>query len=75
MKKILVVTTAVTVLAAVSSAFANPSYEAEWDYDSWRAAQRAAAGKVFTPWTTAPALEPNGDASTTRRIKPLGGRH
>jgi hypothetical protein len=29
MKKILIVTTAVTMLAAVSAAFASPAYEAE----------------------------------------------
>jgi hypothetical protein len=75
MKKILIVTTAVTVFAAVSSAFANPSYEAEWDYDGWRAAQSAAAGTVFTPWTAIPALELNSDVSSTRRTKPLRGRH
>jgi hypothetical protein len=75
MKKILIVTTAVTVLAAVSSAFASPSYEAEYDYDGWRAAEYAAAGKVFTPWTAVPTLEPNDYASTTRRLKPLSRRH
>ena len=72
MKKVLIVTTAVTVLAAVSQAFASPSYEAEYDYDSWRAAESALAGKHFTPWEAAPAFEPNGHASTFGRIKSRG---
>jgi hypothetical protein len=51
MKTILIVTTAVTVLAAVSQALAtSPAYEAAWDYDGLRAAQSAHAGKRFTPW-------------------------
>jgi hypothetical protein len=73
MKKILILTTAVTVLAAVSSAFAGPAYEAEYDYDGWRAAQSAQAGKRFTPWEAAPVFEPNGRTSTGR-IKSGGGR-
>jgi hypothetical protein len=74
MKRILIVTTAVTVLAAVAPAFASPAYEAEWDYDGWRAAQSSQAGKRFTPWEAATALEPNGHSSTFVRIKPSRGR-
>ena len=73
MKTILIVTTAVTVLAAVSQAFAtSPAYEAAWDYDGFRAAQSVHAGKRFTPWEAAPAFEPNGHASTFGRIKSRG---
>jgi hypothetical protein len=73
MKKILIVTTAVTAIAAVSSAFAGPAYEAEWDYDGWRAAQNSQVGKRFAPWEAAPALEPSGHTSTGR-IKSGGKR-
>jgi hypothetical protein len=72
MKKLLIVTTAVTVLAAISQAFASPSYEAEYDYDGWRAAESALAGKRFIPWETAPAVEPNGHSSTFGQIKSRG---
>jgi hypothetical protein len=71
MKTILFVTTAVTVLAAVSQAFAtSPAYEAAWDYDGLRAAQSAHAGKRFTPWEAVPVLKPNGHTSTFKS----GGR-
>ncbi|HEV3081776.1 MAG TPA: hypothetical protein VGY66_18495, partial [Gemmataceae bacterium] len=72
MKKLLIVTTAVTVLAAISQAFASPSYEAEYDYDGWRAAESALAGKRFIPWEAAQALEPNGHTSTFGQIKSRG---
>ena len=73
MKKILIVATAVSVLGAISQAFAGPAYEAEYDYDGWRAAQSASAGKRFPLWEAAPALEPSGQTSTGR-IKSGRGR-
>ena len=45
MKKVLFATVAATIFVAVSPAFANPSYEAEWDYAGWRDAQQSIAGQ------------------------------
>jgi hypothetical protein len=41
MKNLLAGATLATVLAAVSPAFAGPAYEAEQDYEGWRAAEKA----------------------------------
>jgi hypothetical protein len=43
MKKVLIATVAATIFAVVSPAFANPAYEAEWDYAGWRDAQQSIA--------------------------------
>ena len=42
MKKVLIATAAAFAFIAASPAFAGPSEEAAWDYDGWRAAQKAA---------------------------------
>jgi hypothetical protein len=42
MKKVLFATAA-SIFVVVSPAFANPAYEAEWDYAGWRDAQQSSA--------------------------------
>jgi hypothetical protein len=43
MKKELFAAAAATIFIVVSPAFANPAYEAEWDYDGWKAARQSNA--------------------------------
>ena len=43
MKKVLFAAVTATIFVVVSPAFANPAYEAEWDYDGWKAARQSNA--------------------------------